>query len=78
MIRQNPPGGERNLHRLCQAAQEWFAESHQIVYLGINMPEQKKLTDSRGRTWTISKVSWEEAEEVIGEEGAALCLFQPS
>ena len=31
--------------------------------MGISMPEQKKLTDRRGRTWTVSKVRWEEAEE---------------
>jgi len=27
------------------------------------MPERKRIVDGRGRIWTVSKVSWPEAEE---------------
>ncbi|SRR6266571_9020319 len=28
----------------------------------MSMPERKQITDGRGRTWTVVKVRWEEAE----------------
>src|SRR3990172_10957041 len=40
-----------------------LAEHPRTVLLRVNMAERKRVIDGRGRTWTISKVGWDEAAE---------------